>query len=114
MVYLYAVSRAMRQYRGVNLAGSIAYGDHEVDIPAAAVDETFIRNLSDLVLRLSGPEPARPVPSPRECGVCNISSDDCPQRVAGDGIAHSVTEDFWILLQPRLGRTVATWTRPVP
>ena len=80
MLYMYAVPRAMQQYRGVNFTGSIAYGDHQVDIPAAAVNEEFIQNLSGLVLRLSAPEPARRVPSLRECGFCDISPADCPER----------------------------------
>ena len=94
MLYMYAVPRAMQQYRGVNFTGSITYGDHQVDIPAAAVNEEFIQNLSGLVLRLSAPEPARRVPSLRECGFCDISPVDCPERVVVDVVAEGVTEDF--------------------
>ena len=65
-----------------------------VPIPAAAVNETFIRNLSRLVRRLSAAEPARRVPSARECGYCDISSVDCPERVVEDAVAEGVTEDF--------------------
>ena len=44
MLYMiYAVPRAMGQYHGVTFDGKIAYGDHGVDIPASAVDETFIK-----------------------------------------------------------------------
>ena len=94
MLYMYAVPRAMEQYRGLSFDGRLAYGDHQVDIPALAVGETFIKNLSQLILRLSAPEPARRVPSPRECGFCDISSGDCPERAAEDAIAEGVTEDF--------------------
>ena len=94
MLYMYAVPRAMGQYRGVSLDGKIIYTDHQVDIPATAVDETFIKNLSQLVLRLSAPEPARRVPSPRECRFCGIFSADCLERAAGDTVAEGVTEDF--------------------
>ena len=88
MLYMYAVPRAMEQHHGV------AYRDHEVAIPAAAVNETFIGNLSRLMRRLSAAEPARRVPSPRECGFCDISSVDCPDRVVKDAVAEGVTEDF--------------------
>ena len=94
MLYMYAVPRAMGQHRGVSFDGKIVYTDHQVDIPAMAVDETFIKNLSQLVLRLSAPEPARRVPSPRECGFCDISSADCPKRNAEDAVAEGMTEDF--------------------
>ena len=63
-------------------------------IPATAVNEAFIGNLSRLVRRLSAAEPARRVPSPRECGFCDISSADCPERADQDVVAEGVTEDF--------------------
>ena len=107
MVYMYAVPRAIDEYRGVSFDGMIAYEDHQVDIPASAVDETFIRNLSALVLRLSALEPARRVPSARECGFCDISSADCPERAAEDTAAEGVTEDFWVSLQRGTGRALA-------
>ena len=94
MVYMYAAPRAIDGHRGVSFARSIAYSDHQVDIPASAVDETFIRNLSALVLRLSAPEPARRVPSARECGFCDISFADCPERVSEDTVSEGVTDDF--------------------
>lgn len=94
MLYIYAVPRAMGQHHGVAFDGVVAYRDHEVPVPAAAVNETFIGNLAGLVRRLSASEPARRVPSPRECGFCDISSADCPERAAEDAVAEGVTEDF--------------------
>ena len=84
----------MGQHRGVVFDGRVAYGDHEVEIPAAAVDEAFIRNLPKLVRRLGALEAARRVPSVGECRFCDISLADCPERVAGDAFAEGVTEDF--------------------
>ena len=79
LVYMYAVPRAMGQHRGIVFDGRVAYGDHEVDVPAAGVDEAFIRDLSELVRRLSAPEAARRVPSAGECRFCCILSlADCP------------------------------------
>ena len=94
MLYMYAVPRAMGQHHGVAFDGVVAYSDHGVPIPAAAVNETFIGNLARLVHRLSAAEPARRVPSPRECGFCDISAADCPERAAEDAVAEGVTEDF--------------------
>ena len=94
MLYMYAVPRAMRQYRGVSFDGRVAYQDHCVDIPAQAVDETFIKNVAELMGRLSAADPARRVPSPRECRFCDISSLDCPERAADNVVAEGVTEDF--------------------
>ena len=39
MIYMYALPRALERYRGLALSGQVAYPDHVVDIPAAAVDE---------------------------------------------------------------------------
>ena len=94
MLYMYAVSRALGQYGGVVFDGRVSYRDHDVDIPAAMVDETFIGNVSELVRRLSREGPARRAPSPRECRFCDITSLDCPERAAGDVVAEGVTEDF--------------------
>ena len=94
MLHMYAVRRALERPHGVAFDGMVAYGDHDVEIPASAVNETFIRNLSRLVRRLSAAEPARRVPSARECGYCDISSVDCPERVVEDAVAEGVTEDF--------------------
>ena len=54
----------------------------------------LIKNLSGLVQLLGAGEPARRIPSPRECGFCDISLLDCPERVAEDAVAEGVTEDF--------------------
>ena len=90
MPYMYAVPKAMGRHHGVDFDDRVAYSNHEVEIPASAVDERFIRNLSALVQRLSAGEPARRVPGQQECGFCDISSADCTERVAED----AVTEDF--------------------
>ena len=94
MLYMYAVPRAMGKYYGVTFDGRVVYNDHEVDVPTSAVDEAFIKNLSALVWRLGAGEPARRVPSTRECWFCDISSADCPERVDKDAVAEGVTEDF--------------------
>ena len=94
MLYMYAVPTAMGQYNGVLFDGKISYSDHDVDIPASAVDDRFVKNLVGLMGRLSAEEPARRVPSPRECGFCDISAADCPERADDDSVAEGVTEDF--------------------
>ena len=94
MVYMYAAPRALGQYRGITFDGKVVYNDHEVSIPSSAVDETFINNLSDLLQRISTSAPARKVPSPMECGFCNITKSDCPERAAGEERLEGETDDF--------------------
>ena len=95
MIYLYAVPRALQRYRNANLRGQVTYQDHTVRIPAEAVDEAFIQNLGALIRRLSANEPARRVPSRKECRFCDITADDCPVRVdVTSTVEASTTDDF--------------------
>ena len=94
MLYMYAVPRAMEQHRGLVFDGRISYPDHDVVIPASSVDEAFIRNMSGLIRRLSDSQPARRVPSPRECGFCDISSLECGERMEGALAVEGETRDF--------------------
>lgn len=94
MIYMYAMPRALRQHRGITFDGRVVYADHEVEIPASAVNDSFVDHLSQLIHRLASTSPARRVPSPTECGFCNITSTDCPEREAGDNLEEGATEDF--------------------
>ncbi len=94
MLYMYAVPKAIGRHQGVVFDGQVAYTDHAVDIPAAAVDDKFVERLSQLIGQLASDAPARRVPSPGECRFCPITAADCPDRAAEDGFEEGVTTDF--------------------
>ena len=95
MIYLYAIPRALEQYRNVKLSDQVTYRDHTVRIPAEAVDDQFIRNMAELIRRIAGERPATRVPSAQECCFCDISSLDSPERVDGDAEPREgTTSDF--------------------
>ena len=94
MLYLFAVPRALVQFRDVEFDGKVVYPDHEVSVPASAVDDTFVRNLSSLIHRLASSTPARKVPSRWECQYCKVSSRDCPERVESDSPIEEITDEF--------------------
>lgn len=94
MVYMYAVPRALGQYKGVAFDGKVVYQDQEIIIPSTAVDQPFVENLSHLIRRVAAQAPARKVPSVMECGYCNITKADCPERAAGDVMEEGETSDF--------------------
>lgn len=94
MIYMYAVPKSLPQYEGLTFDGKVVYQDHEEHIPSSAIDQTFIDSLSGLIRRLSSATPARKVPSAMECGFCNITREECPERASGDTIAEGSTEDF--------------------
>ena len=95
MIYQYAVPKALPEYRDVEFRGHVVYPDSHVGIPASAVDSRFVENLGALVRRLATETPARRVPSARECRWCDITGENCRERVETgvDGRA-GTTEDF--------------------
>ena len=94
MLYMYAVPRVLRQYSGMSFDGMVVYKDQEVPIPSSAIDGKFVANLSDLIRRLGSSTPARKVPNPIECGFCDITEADCPERAAGQPMEEGKTADF--------------------
>ncbi len=93
MLYMYAVPKGLHQNKGMRFKGQVVYENHAIDIPASSIDDTFVTNVSDLIKRLGSSTPARRVPSARECGFCNITSQDCPDRM-DDESTGGTTEDF--------------------
>lgn len=81
MLYMYAIPRALRQHAGVEFDGVVQYPDHRLEIPASAVDASFVDVVGRLVRRLADQTPARRVPSPQECRFCPIGARDCGERV---------------------------------
>ena len=95
MIYLYAIPRALEQYRNLELRGQVTYGDHTIRVPAEAVDDQFIQNLGALIRRLAADKPPARVPSRPECRFCDISALDCPDRVdEGSESEGRTTSDF--------------------
>ena len=94
MLYMYAVPRSLGQHKGVLFDGMVVYADHQVDIPASAVDSNFVSNATELIRRLASEQPARRIPSARECQYCDITSKDCPERVDEEPAMEGVTSDF--------------------
>ena len=45
MIYLYAVPRALAQYRDVRLAGEVVYPTRTVQVPRGSLHNQFIRDL---------------------------------------------------------------------
>ena len=56
---MYALPRALERYKGLSVAGQVAYPEHVVDIPADAVDGRFVENLGGLIRRLASQMPSR-------------------------------------------------------
>ena len=94
MTYMYAVPRALGQYANMIFDGVVSYRDHEVPIPASAIDEQFIGRLASLIRKISREQPLAKTPSAMECGFCQISKEECPERVESGPEEVPVTTDF--------------------
>lgn len=81
MIYMWAVPRALKKFQGLRFDGLVVYPDHEVRIPADAIDATFVNNLAGLIKRVSAEAPPRRVPSSDECRFCDLTVKDCAERV---------------------------------
>ena len=82
MLYMWAFPLARREYAGMPVAGRVVYDDHAIDVPASAIDTTFIDRVADLIKRLADTEQPPPrVPSASECAFCDITAADCPDRI---------------------------------
>lgn len=94
MTYMYAVPRALGQYRNMAFDGMVVYRNHEVPIPASAVDEQFIDRLASLIRRISRAQPLSKTPSAMECSFCQIAKEECPERVDSAPEDGMETTDF--------------------
>ena len=94
LIYMYALPRALERYKGLTIAGQVAYADHVVDIPAEAVDRTFIENLGGVMRRMASQVPARRIPSLGECRFCEITPADCLERPKDGPQEEGTTDDF--------------------
>ena len=95
MTYMYALPRAMPEYREARIAGEIVYGNHTERVPQGGIDQGFVRNLCSLIRRIAAPEPPARVPSLPECRFCDITLDDCTERTeTGSAPKGGTTDDF--------------------
>ena len=95
MVYMYALPRALNQYRDARIAGEIHYPNRIQRVPSGALDRGFIHRLVTLIHRVAAPDPPPTAPSASECRFYDITAADCPDRVEETGPAGTgSTDDF--------------------
>ena len=95
MMYMYALPRALEQYRGARIAGEIHYPNRVHRVPRGGLDDGFISRLITLIHRVAAPDPPPWTPSAAECRFCDITAADCPERVeAGPQHEDETTDDF--------------------
>lgn len=94
MLYMYALPRAKPEFEGVTFDGMVVYEDHEIVIPASAIDDEFVGMMARQILRVSDKKAAPKIPSATECAFCEITASDCPERIEDEVFQESMTTDF--------------------
>ena len=95
MLYMYTLPRAIPEYRDANLAAKIIHNDHTNHVPQGGIHQGFVRNLGSLIRRIAAPEQPPTTAGAAECRFCDITLQDCPDRI--ESVFHPctpATDDF--------------------
>ena len=70
------------RWRGSRMDGCVLYGDAtERRIGADEIDDEFKGIVSRVMRQIASDEPAPYLPSVRECGRCDMTDDECGERI---------------------------------
>ena len=85
-LYMYLLPKSeIKRWRGATFEGAVVYADgSERHIAADSVDEAFVARLGEFMRKMTSDMPPRRVPSLVECGWCELTSADCPDRIEPD------------------------------
>ena len=98
MAYMYALPPAMDRYKDARLSGEIHYPNRIQCAPRGGFDQGLIHQLITLIHRVAAPEPPPTTPNPNECGFCDVTVADDPERVDIDPSPNGGTTDDWCRL----------------
>ncbi|MDE2688471.1 MAG: PD-(D/E)XK nuclease family protein [Chloroflexota bacterium] len=82
-LYMYLLPKLPEsRWHGTRFEGAVVYADGtERHIRAESIDNAFIDRLTDFMQKMASDMPARRVPSAFECGQCDLTSGDCPEKI---------------------------------
>ncbi len=81
MIYMYCLPLSHPELAGKKLSGAVVYRQHQVDIPASAINDRWIGDFEFFLDSLESPDPPPTVPSGSECAYCDIAKSECSDRV---------------------------------
>ena len=91
MIYMYALPRALPQYQHGKLAGEVVYPTRTKRVPMGSLHTQFKTDLGALIRRIAADKPTARVPRAHECRFCDITAEDCADRIEGDQTTHEGT-----------------------
>ena len=87
-IYMYLLPKVRNEdwrWRDRRFEGAVVYADgSERHIAADSVDDAFVARLGEFMRKMTSDMPPRRVPSLAECGWCELTSADCPDRIEPD------------------------------
>jgi PD-(D/E)XK nuclease superfamily len=90
-IYMYVLPICFPRLALYGVHGRVVYPDHQVEIAATAADEHFGKHLDYFLELIASDSPPMSAASPSECRFCDITRDDCPERVEGAALAQLQT-----------------------
>jgi hypothetical protein len=89
MLYCYCLPYASPIYKGKALDGCVIYKTDRVEVPSKMVDDAFTKKAVYFLNLIETPNAPDKCPSSVECEYCELSAQDCPEKVQA-----SETDDF--------------------
>ena len=84
-LYMYLLPLSdLKRWKGMDrkFQGAVVYKDgHQVDVPADSINGAFVARVTDFVQKMTSDMPPRRVASLAECGFCELTKGDCPDRI---------------------------------
>jgi hypothetical protein len=81
MLYCYCLPYASPIYKGKMLDGCVVYKTDKVEVPSKMIDDAFTKKAVYFLNIIESPNAPDKCPSSIECEYCDLSSDDCPERM---------------------------------
>ena len=81
MLYMIFFPACIEEYKDVAFDGEVVYTDDVIRIHSTDIDSGLKEVVWDLIRRIGDEKPCRKVPSCGECDWCDISKEDCPERI---------------------------------
>jgi hypothetical protein len=95
MIYMWALPYAYPRYKRLTFDGLLVYPGGQEIIPASLVNDVFKDALLSLIARVGSSIEAHKVPSYAECRFCDVSKEDCADRIEADEHEGLITTDLF-------------------
>jgi len=93
-LYMMSLPRARDEYRGVTFEGRLINPFGDMHVASEDITTAFRARVRSLMERVCGDEPPLTSPSPGECHHCDLTDEDCSDRMDDDTAPVGVTDDF--------------------